>query len=467
MTNRAILLAGLWLAATPALAVDVPAPGACPPVPLRGGAGEPGSDAVPPRFVPGEQIGHDEVRRLRDYLPREVWEHRERFFYDGMTLEVGPCHRRYPAPPFFDAATRANAGRVSLDGEGNLLGFDGAGLPFDPREIDDDAEDAGARWAWSHRYRYQGAGYRGAFRILHVARRGAKVDRFTGSFFLLPTRGVPGVEGGDGAQFWAGGRFDAPEVARGVAWRQLRSDAADRSSDRSDDVWVWMPEERRVKRAPVVAVDGLYTPSYARANVALPGRLVLPDGTQTPGASAGVVEHTRLGFAGLVLRPNAYVWRLERVQDVIAPINSTGLGYPVVPERSFGPSGLSVASDRWEIRRAVVLRGERRERAGGVATLVLYVDALTLGPLYMVTRRANGHIFEIGIFVGRFSADDPLHPEWEGSGSGVGAILPVGAAFYTAGGTGWVRESYRLRSDPPDSHERRRLTSTTRLQRGR
>ena len=29
-------------------------------------------------------------------LPPEIWRNREQFFHDGMRLEIGPCHRRYP-----------------------------------------------------------------------------------------------------------------------------------------------------------------------------------------------------------------------------------------------------------------------------------------------------------------------------------------------------------------------------------
>ena len=52
---------------------------------------------------------------LQTLLPREVWRHRESFFFEGMLMEIGPCHRRYPWPEFYQAATAQHADGVSLD----------------------------------------------------------------------------------------------------------------------------------------------------------------------------------------------------------------------------------------------------------------------------------------------------------------------------------------------------------------
>ena len=38
---------------------------------------------------------------LRELLPREIWSSRHVFFYPGMRMEIGSCHRRFPTPPFF------------------------------------------------------------------------------------------------------------------------------------------------------------------------------------------------------------------------------------------------------------------------------------------------------------------------------------------------------------------------------
>ena len=75
-------------------------------------------------------------------------------------------------------------------------------------------------------------------------------------------------------------------------------------------------------------------------------------------------------------------------------------------------------------------------------------------------------MYEVGIFTGRFSADDLLDPKWQGSGAGFGVMLPVAQSFSVAGqGGGWLRESYALRSDPPDAEATRDYLSIQGIQR--
>ncbi len=420
---------------------------------------------VPPLFRPGDLLPLDRLERLSGYLPPEIWERRDVFFFEGQQLEVGPCHRIYPAAPFFEEATERDAGKAHLDEDGNLHGYTGEGLPFDWRDIADDAPDAGARWAWNMRYRYQGSGYRGEFRLLHVARRGRKIDRYEGSFYMFPMYGYPGARRNTNASFWAGGAFTSPSVARGVAWRQLHPEATDRDAGRSDEVWVWIPDERKVRRAPPTAIDGIYMPTYIRGNAPM-SRAVLPDGSEIPGETIATTEHTRIGFTGLILRPNQYRWEFLRSQDVLAPINGKAIGYPGDPDRSYGPRGQSLASDRWDLRRAAVLRGVVRD-PNQIGSVVVYVDVQTQQPLYMIARRRNKHIFEVGAFSGRFSGDDALHPHWVGGKERFGVILPAAASFYTGRGLGWLRESFELRSDPPEEGEARDMTTVIKLQRGR
>ena len=468
---RLLAVLAALLATGPSWAVTVPPEGACPPYALES---EPGrtaqGDVVPPQLRVGERIDMSRLRQIRGYLPPEVWARRDLFFYEGMRLEIGPCHRRYPAPEFFRNATRKNAGQVDLDSEGNLICYEGEVIPFPPETIGDDAPEAGQQWAWNYRYRYMGAGFRGPFRIVHVDPRKGKGSRYEGTFALVPLHGIPGLLSSKpgGYRFAAGGKFDKPAIARGVAWRQLRPRDVDKNYKRSDDLFVWIPEQRKVRRAPPQSIDGLFMPTYQRGQMGDAGVMALPGGgTRVPDASLGVIEHQRRGFVGLVLRPNAYGFHLVRVQDVLAPINSNGFGYPGDPDRSYGPTGLSLANDRWELRRAVVLRGAQRDPDRIVQSVTLYVDVLTGQPLYLVSRRKNHLIYEIGILMGKFSADDPLQARWVGNDEGSGVILPVAAAFFVAGGEGWLRESFDLRSDPPDKDELTNLTTTKQLHRGR
>ncbi len=474
MRNARIALAAgfIWLSFPgSAPAVDVPPEGSCSPRPMQwknDAVPEP-MDVVPPAFKPGEQVPFSQWERLRGWLPEEVWERRDQFFFEGMQLEIGPCYRRYPVPKFFEDATLANASRTKVDAEGNLYDYSGSGLPFPTNAIADDAPDAALRWAWNYRYRYLAAGFRGPFRITQITKGGREQEGFSGKFFFMPMTGVPGGAGGDrNERFAAGGRFDKPEVARGLSWRQYQPTAAEKDYKATDEVFVYLPDLRKVRRAPPESAEGVYVPSFTRANSVANIGMTLPsaDVTDVGNPAIGASEPMRKGFVGLVIRPNAYTWKFAGVRDVLAPANVRASGFPPDLARNFGPSGLSLASDRWDIRRAVVLDGKRKAKEGPVARVQLWIDALTQQPLYWISRRGNGSVYEVGIFASRFSGDDAVAADWEGKGQGFGAMLPVGQSFTVAGeGGGWRRESYLLASEPPSGDEARDILSVQGLQR--
>jgi hypothetical protein len=465
------------LPASARAAVEIPAEGACPPYPVDPGGQETGGeDVVPPALRVGELIDPDGLDRLRGYLPQPVWERRQVFFYDGAIVEIGPCHRPYLAAPFFEQATRANAGRATLDEQGNLHGYAGTGLPFVPAEIDESAPDAGWKWAWNYRYRYMGSGFRGDFRIMHVSKRGRKIDRYYGNIFVLPYHGLPGdgeAQNGRKTRLAAGGTFTKPSAARGVSWRQYRPTGTEGDADHSDNIFVWVPDERRVRRAPPTNVDGLFMPAYTRGMSTTGGKLALPDAqVSTPDASIAVTEHWRRGFVGMLFRPNAYRFRFKEVRDVIAPINGVTPGYPVNEERSYGPSGLSVANDRWDVRRAVVLDGQAKGLDSNVGSVQIWLDAQSLAPLYWISRRRNHGILEVGIFVSSYSGPPGSGEGTEETDSGTdektpvpdfGVLVPTAQTMFGAGDENWLRESYSLRTDTPTDKEQQELESTTTL----
>ncbi|HKC52024.1 MAG TPA: hypothetical protein VKF60_14605, partial [Myxococcota bacterium] len=290
-----------------------------------------------------------------------------------------------------------------------------------------------------------------------------------GRFFFLPLHGVPGGKGEDRKErFAAGGAFTSPETARGLAWRQYQPDAVETDYTASDDVFVYLPDERKVRRSPPQNAEGVFVPSFTRARSVGNIGMTLPEGqaSNLGNPSMAAAEPLRKGFVGLLIRPNAYVWTLGGARDVLAPANVRASGYPPDPSRNFGPSGLSLASDRWDLRRAVVLDGKRKTPDGNVASVSLWIDALTFQPLYWISRRGNGAVYEVGIFAHRFSADDRTSAQWQGNGSGFGAMIPVGQSFAVAGeGGGWRRESYVLASEPPPDEDVMQYLSVQGLQR--
>lgn len=479
-----MLALALSLAAAPGPAwAGLPPEGTCPRTePGAGSAASEDAGSAPLRE--GMRIGAGDLPKLRALIPDEVWQHREIFFHEGMQLEIGPCHRRFAIPGFFEQATAELSGAVALDPAGNLSGYQ-AGLPFPADAIDLAATDAGTRWAWNLALRYRGAGPIGSFRITDLPSRIGTPETYLGSFFWLQTGGradlrTSGVAAApSSASLWvAGGRFDEPTNARELAWRQIRPDDTLEDFEKSDDTFVYVPSMRKPRRAATSWVDGLYTPRFRVSGTDAAGGAVPFGSTQygpesaihpTAGLSIAASENLRRGFEGLTLRPNAYRWTLKGERDVLAPLNAANPGYPENPDRNFGESGLSVASDRWDMRHAVVIEGvSKRDDEGEAGRITIYVDWQTQQPLYWITRKKSGVILDVGILVHRYSGDVAQYPEWPGGGRAL-VFDPVAASFFAAsdGRSGWRRESWDARSIPVDEKEVRRMSSTDALLHGR
>jgi hypothetical protein len=467
------------VAAGPASA-GLPPEGHCPTVGVSPGGV--GTDAVPQRLQEGSRLSYGMLAQLRDLLPREIWQNRQVFFYPGMQMLIGGCHRRYPFPRFWTEATRELHDGVQLDAEGNLRGYR-AGLPFPPQNIDPRSPDTGVKWAWNLEHRFRGAGPFGSFRIADIPGREGNVLTYRGFFFFYQTRHRADlaatdytVPGSDEGLWAAGGRFLEPFNARHLAWLQIRPEEAHEDYDVSDRTFVYVPTMRKVRRAATNWVDGMYVPRYRVAGDSGGGGIPIggdpwagPSGAINPGAAESVhqTENLPRGFTALALRPNAYVWRFRGEQEVLAPLNVTRLGYPMEPDRDFGPYGLSIATDRWDVRWAVVIEGRIRVRNHDFETLTLYIDYQTQQPLFAITKASKGRILDVGMPVHRFSGDVVNYPGWA-NGERASVFDPVAEIFYrVADDTGWRRESYNVRSTPAEERIRRRFTSTDFLIRGR
>jgi len=479
--SRPALLAAALLLAAPAARAGLPPEGSCPTVAgaMPGSASE---DVQPLLLREGLAITLEQLPALRTLVPPEVWDLRSAFFHEGMRMEIGPCHRRFPLAEPYLAATAAHAAGVKLDDDGNLEGYV-AGLPFPPDAIDAASSDAGARWAWDLALRDRGVGPHGKFRLTDFPSRIGGAETYLGSFFLLQLAGRADLAASDYREknapkdfFAAGGRFDEPFATRHLAWRQLRSLDSFEDYKETDDIFVYVPTMRKPRRAATAWVDGLYFPRYTAAGDTGGGAVPFGSGTYGPaesiapnaGLSIAQTESTRRGLTGLILRPNAFVWTYGGERDVLAPLNGSHSGWPESPDRNFGESGLSVASDRWDLRHAVVIDGLARDPADDVQKLRVYVDWQTQQPLYWITRKRNGLVQSVGILVHRYSGDVPGYPAWP-DGSGARVFDPVAASFVETqeGGTGWRRESYGVLSVPTADLDVRAWSSTDALQRGR
>jgi hypothetical protein len=494
--SKALLFAALLaLSATPVRAADdapaspwdVPAEGSCDP---KGGLrGWPLGDAAPALpFKPGDVVAKEQLAVLENYLPPDLWSHRERFFYEGMQLEIGPCFRDYSPPAFYREATQNFAGRARLLENGGLADYT-AGLPFPPESIAAADPQAGIRWAWNVEHRYQGAGFRGKFRISDLVGRIGRAEPFEGSIFKMhmahrADRAASDyiAPGASDKQWVAGGEYYQPFAAREYAWRQYRDLSAQADRARSDDLHAYVPNLRRVRRIAANQVEGLYMPQFS-VGVVQSQQLAIGGGTPEAGGAVGSVgvggasgtlATKRSGFEGLELRPLLWKWNVLGVQDVLAPINARNPLYPApeAAERNFGPWGLSFASDRWDVRRALVLEGAAVEQTPGgdqAARLVQYFDLQTGAPLYSMTYDDKGRLIDLGMFVGRWSEDRSDYPRWpDDPAREVRTIDPVGAAFANLSeGGSWRRESWDVVSTPPDDRTLKTQLSVNNLTKGR
>jgi hypothetical protein len=463
--------AGAWV---------LPEPESC--APSRGligavGAAEDVTVSVP--FAPGDVVAHDRAELLRSYLPDFVWELRERFFYDGMRLEIGPCFRDYGAPFFFSEATERFRARPRLTDEGGLEGYT-AGLPFPPDGISRKDPQAGLKWLWNVAQRYQGTGFHGRFRMTDLVGSIGRAEPFEGEMFkiLLAHRSdlahqgyvAPGARG---KQFVAGGLFHRPFDAREYAWRQFRDVEHLRSPGRSDDLHAYLPQWRRVRRISASRVEGLYMPSFAVG--VMPTQTLAvgggaggdAGGMAAAGAVGGTIAAKRSGYEGLEMRPLLWAARVLGLHDVLAPIAASTPSYPENPDRDFGPWGISFASDRWDLRRALVLELTAVEATGGDrdARQIMYVDLQTLHPLYIATYDGRDERTNVGMYVGRWSEDRPDYPRWpDDPERPVRIIDSVGAAFANLVENGsWRRESWGNVGTPPPDATVKRMVSVNEL----
>ena len=466
-------------AATAAEAWNLPPAGSCEAqgrLVRVGGAAE---DVPPAPFQSGDVFEVDRLAVLENYLPRFIYENRERFFHEGMRLEIGPCFRDYAPPAFFQEATAKFRGQARLHEDGGLEAYT-AGLPFAPETIEPEDEKAGLAWLWNVEHRYQGAGFRGKFRVTDLVGRIGRAEPFEGEMFKLLVSGRAdlaergyAIKESKGKQWVAGGLFYKPFDAREYAWRQYRDLEMLVEAKRSDDLHAYLPQWRRVRRLPAQQIEGLYMPSFS---VGVQPNQQLLVGTGDGAGVAGVggvggvgatIETKRSGYEGLEFRPMLYQVRVMGIHDVLSPINIGEAVYPDAPERDFGPWGLSFADDRWDLRRALVLEGVANDAGGFSDTnrMILYVDLQTLQPIYMATFNAADRMSNVGIYAGRWSEDHADYPRWpDDPERPVRVIDSVGAAFANLSEAGsWRRESWDNKATPPEDKQIRRMLSVNQL----
>jgi hypothetical protein len=353
-------------------------------------------DVSGPSFKEGDVIGYDQIESLQKYLPKEFWDNRDFFFYEGMKLTIGPAHADYSPAEAYQAATKANTGKARLGAENSMSGYV-TGQPFPSDKVDCKSDpEAGAKIAWNFDRRWDGEGG-GARFIYSYWDRGERLPLYyegKSRRVWLNGRADPEYQAtggevfrGDARKRVTGIEVEAPFDSRGLTLLTYRYKDSENPSatTRNDDTWVYSPALRRVRRIS----------SAQRADAV---------------AGTDFTFDDLFSFDGIVPQ---YEWKCVGRRDLLAPMNSRVKGYPLDKEHNFGPFGLSYADDTWDLRKAVVIEFHPRAADHPYSKKVIYIDEQSMEPLYSFAYDRKGELWKLIWHNHRWS-EDPGFEQYKG-----------------------------------------------------
>jgi len=424
---------------------------------LSGGArAQEDATSVGPPFQEGDVLGYEQLDQLKRYLPEEFWNNRDFFFYEGMQLEIGPAHYDYSPADAYQRATEKFKGQPRIGPEGSLENYT-AGTPFPMESFDCQGDpQAGSKFMWNFERRWSGGG--GEARFLYTYwDRGEKLPLY----YEGAGRGIPMayrvepeyLEEQDGDLFRnekrrvvSGAEVTAPFDARGIKLLTYRykSSYGPPSEAKNDDTWVYVPTLRRVRRI-----------STSQRTDAISGTDFTLDDL--------------FSFNGIVPQ---YEWACLGEYEYIAPGNTRIKGYPYVKDQNYGPYGLSLASDRWELRKMVKVRMTPKNEDHPYSYKDIYIDAQTFQPHYSFAYDQKDELWKIIWHAKRWSEDEELAGDWYSGWEGVEeprdfrTIADIIVNVQT--GTGNRIEFFNANGEPMTSKAKiRRYIDTGRLTMGR
>jgi hypothetical protein len=317
-------------------------------------------DAVPGvPFKPGDTITFQEVDKLRGYLPEPFWEWREYFFFEGMTLEIGEFNKDYPNSEDRDLATEKFGGQARIGRDNSLENYT-MGQPFPT--VDPADPQAGVKHAWNFQYKQDALEGQASFFFTYWDSGEQLPLWFEGTGWGMRLANRPDYMETNGDIFkkekrmGAGGiEVKGPPDYRGILALGYRYKAIDKPRDenRDTDVWVYIPDLRRVRRI-----------SGSRRTDSIAGTDMTPE---DQGAFNGVITE--------------FEWEYIGEDEVLAPIDTRLMGYPFSKEENFGPYGFSYGNDVWQLRKVHVL--EMTPKEDHIYTRKrIWLDKQTYQPLY-------------------------------------------------------------------------------------
>jgi hypothetical protein len=335
----------------------------------------PAQDAVPaPPFKTGDVIGFDQIDKLEGYIPAPFWENREFFFFEGMQLGIGEFNKDYGQTEAWSGLTQQYAGEARIGRDGSIENYS-FGQPFP--EIAADDPEAGAKYSWNLDYRHDALEGRASWHFTYWDNGDALPLWYKGTGWGMRLANRTDRADKPGGSFWdeekrkgAGGiTVKEPHDARGIiglGYRYLSADAP-RDEARSTDIWVYVPSLRRVRRIS----SGSRTDRIA--------------GTDMTAEDQG-------GFSGIMTH---FTWEHVGEADVLAPIDSRLKGYPYTEDENFGPLGVSLANDEWQLRRVMILEQRPKDDNHPYQKKVLWVDKQTYRVLYAAAYDRKGELWKL------------------------------------------------------------------------
>jgi hypothetical protein len=408
---------------------------------------EPSAEDVVPGvpFRPGDMIDYSNLDRIQNYLPPEVWKHREFFFYEGMRMRIGKVHADYSPSEERKALTAQYAGQARIGPDDSLENYT-LGLPFSDIDLENDPQ-AGAKLAWNMDYKHdalEGHGswyftywdeggerlplyYEGKGWLMRLTNRTDRADKGGRVFKKEKRKGAGGIE------------VTAPFDVRGflgLGYRYISSDGP-RDKAKGEDIWVYIPDLRRVRRI-----------SAARRMDSVSGTDFTPD-------DAG-------SFSGI---PPQFSWKYIGEGEVLTPLDTQSLGYPYDKDRNFGKTGLSFADDVWDLRKVYIIEQTPKEEGHPYSRKRIWIDQQTHNALYSTayTRRED-ELWKIIYSAFRWSESEAQEDRIDGMRTFF-RVADIVVNVLT--GTGNRVEFWNARPTRLSKGKIRKLTDVGRLNRGR
>ncbi|MCH2171442.1 DUF1329 domain-containing protein [Myxococcota bacterium] len=397
----------------------------------------------------------DDISKLKPFLPEQVWDNRDFFFYEGMQLEIGPTMYDYSPADAYKAATERYKGEARIGPDGSLENFT-AGQPFPTEEIDCLGDPlAGVKIMWSHNYQWRGTGAHASF-FYSYWDRGEQLPLYYEGFargINLSNRVEPQYEATGGSIFRSekrksasGPEVEAPFDARGIVLLTYRYRSSDGppADAKNDDTWVYVPTLRRVRRI-----------STAQRTDAVAGTDFTMDDL--------------FSFNGIVPQ---YEWTCLGEHQLIAPMNTKVKAYPFEKDHNFGPYGLSFANDRWEMRDTFLVRMVPKNDDHPYSRKDIYIDKQTLTALYSFAYDQKHELWKVITHNKRWTENHDLtgnwYPGWEGVPEPRDLIIVSDMIINVQTGTGNRIEFWDRRGAPFTSKGKiRRFLDVGRLTKGR